>query len=203
MTTSAKSTHPDFFFLGNQLVLDFLNTRPVLKDQAVDLLTDFGDLLRWFVKAGPLNPAQASFLRKRWTGTQEAERTLRSFRNLRETLRQDLLAWEGGGRIRPLTVRMLDELLKRHPMKVRLRTKGNGFSSNLWFDAQTPQDLFAPLAHDVAQLLTSADRRRVRRCEACVLHFRDTSKKGTRRWCSMQICGNRSKVAEYARRHRR
>jgi predicted RNA-binding Zn ribbon-like protein len=36
-----------------------------------------------------------------------------------------------------------------------------------------------------------------------VLHFCDTSRKGTRRWCRMQICGNRAKVATYAARHRR
>jgi predicted RNA-binding Zn ribbon-like protein len=36
-----------------------------------------------------------------------------------------------------------------------------------------------------------------------VLHFQDTSKKGTRRWCSMRLCGNRHKVAAYADRQRR
>src|SRR5438309_9482099 len=32
------------------------------------------------------------------------------------------------------------------------------------------------------------------------LHFHDISKKGTRRWCSMQLCGNRLKVAACAAR---
>lgn len=41
---------------------------------------------------------------------------------------------------------------------------------------------------------------RIRKCAAvdCVLHFLDVSKGGDRRWCSMAVCGNRSKV----RRHR-
>jgi hypothetical protein len=30
--------------------------------------------------------------------------------------------------------------------------------------------------------ITEVDRRRVRKCDECVLHFRDTSKKGMRRW---------------------
>ncbi|MEI7030575.1 CGNR zinc finger domain-containing protein [Streptomyces pratensis] len=40
---------------------------------------------------------------------------------------------------------------------------------------------------------------RIRPCanEACVLHFYDVSKNGTRRWCSMAGCGNRAK----AKRH--
>jgi predicted RNA-binding Zn ribbon-like protein len=39
-------------------------------------------------------------------------------------------------------------------------------------------------------------------CESCVVHFFDTSKKGSRRWCSMNICGNKLKVAAYQRRKR-
>jgi predicted RNA-binding Zn ribbon-like protein len=40
---------------------------------------------------------------------------------------------------------------------------------------------------------------RIRRCQnpACVLWFFDTTRNGTRRWCSMAACGNRAK----ARRH--
>lgn len=44
---------------------------------------------------------------------------------------------------------------------------------------------------------------RIRPCanDACVLHFYDISKNGTRRWCSMAGCGNRAKAQRhYARR---
>ncbi|MFD4234814.1 CGNR zinc finger domain-containing protein [Streptomyces sp. NPDC058542] len=44
---------------------------------------------------------------------------------------------------------------------------------------------------------------RIRPCanHACVLHFYDVSKNGTRRWCSMAGCGNRAKAQRhYARR---
>jgi predicted RNA-binding Zn ribbon-like protein len=50
----------------------------------------------------------------------------------------------------------------------------------------------------------SRDRAFVRRCSnpACPLLFLDTSKSGRRRWCSMQTCGNRSKVAAHYQRSR-
>ncbi len=54
----------------------------------------------------------------------------------------------------------------------------------------------------MATLFAHVDRARVRKCGQCVLHFHDTSKKGTRRWCSMRLCGNRVKVAAYAARQR-
>jgi predicted RNA-binding Zn ribbon-like protein len=42
----------------------------------------------------------------------------------------------------------------------------------------------------------SADAGRVRQCEAgnCALIFVDSSRPSSRRWCSMQRCGNRTKV---------
>jgi predicted RNA-binding Zn ribbon-like protein len=44
---------------------------------------------------------------------------------------------------------------------------------------------------------------RVRKCEGCPVHFLDVSKKGSRRWCSMGLCGNKVKVAAYQQRQRK
>ena len=88
-------------------------------------------------------------------------------------------------------------------MRTRLRKNGKSYSTELWFEPREPEDLFAPLAHNAATLFATVDRERVRNCAHCVLHFHDTSKKGTRRWCSMELCGNRLKVAAYAARRRR
>lgn len=47
---------------------------------------------------------------------------------------------------------------------------------------------------------TAPDRIRPCAHESCVLHFFDTSRNGTRRWCSMATCGNRAKASRhYAR----
>ena len=58
-------------------------------------------------------------------------------------------------------------------------------------------------AHDYLALLRQ-DPTRIRRCAhpACVLHFFDTSRNGTRRWCSMEGCGSRAKAARHYRRSR-
>lgn len=58
----------------------------------------------------------------------------------------------------------------------------------------------------VDHLRLLADRpERVRRCAhpACVLYFHDTSRNGTRRWCSMEACGNRAKAGRHYARTRR
>ena len=56
-----------------------------------------------------------------------------------------------------------------------------------------PEDLFAPPAYATASLFANVDRERVRKSANCVGHFLDTSKNGTRRWCSMGLCGTASK----------
>jgi predicted RNA-binding Zn ribbon-like protein len=45
---------------------------------------------------------------------------------------------------------------------------------------------------------------RLRQCPAgdCLWVFWDSSAKGARKWCTMGVCGNRSKVRAYAARRR-
>jgi len=192
-----------FLFVGNQLALDFLNTCPVQNGEPTELLADFAALLRWFQAAEVLSPAQVSRLSQKWGGSAQARRTVEATRRLREKLRKEVLTLENGGTVHHAVIDELNRLMAAHPMLIRLKTAGNVSSIELWFDPRRPEDLFAPLAHGAATLFAGADRNRIRKCGQCVLHFYDTSKKGTRRWCSMQLCGNRLKVADYAARQRR
>jgi predicted RNA-binding Zn ribbon-like protein len=191
-----------FLFLGNHLALDFLNTCPVRNGEAVELLPDFEALLRWFQSGGLLGSREVGSLRQDWGESVRAQHVLEAMRELREKLRKEILSMERGGSVHRATIDELNHLMAEHPMLTRLKTSGSGSTRELWFDPRLPEDLFAPLAHSAAILFAELDRDRVRKCGQCVLHFYDTSKKGTRRWCSMQMCGNRLKVAAYAARQR-
>jgi predicted RNA-binding Zn ribbon-like protein len=52
-------------------------------------------------------------------------------------------------------------------------------------------------------LVAGLRRERLRRCAACHAFFLDDSRGGRRRWCSMERCGNRAKVAGYRSRRQR
>lgn len=58
------------------------------------------------------------------------------------------------------------------------------------------------LAYAAAELLAEGDFNLVRKCESpdCSLMFYDRTKSHKRRWCSMALCGNRHKVAEFRKR---
>jgi predicted RNA-binding Zn ribbon-like protein len=191
-----------FLFVGNQQILDFINTRPVLDGGPKELLPDFRALLRWFQAADLLNSREVENLWKQWGESVRARRAVEAMRGLRERLRKEVLAWEPSGKVNHAAIDELNRLMAEHPMLTRLKASGSASSMELWFETRQPEDLFAPLAHSAATLFAHVDHTRVRKCDQCVLHFHDTSKKGTRRWCSMQLCGNRFKVAAYAARQR-
>jgi predicted RNA-binding Zn ribbon-like protein len=192
-----------FLFLGNQLALDLLNTRPIQNGEATELLPDFGAFLRWFRAAGLLRSGEVAKIQKHWGKSERARRALELVRELRERLRNEVLAWEAGARVHRSTTDELNRLMAEHPMRTQLKTIPNGLVVEKWFEIGQPEDLLAPLAHSAAVLFSEIRRERVRKCGQCVLHFYDISKKGTRRWCSMQLCGNRLKVAAYAARQRK
>ena len=191
-----------FLFLGNQLTLDFLNTRPVLDGEPVDLLPDLQAVLRWFYAAGLISSRQRTTLLDRWSGLESGRRTVEALQEWREKLRKEVTAWEQGYPVHRNMVNELNRLLADHPMSSRLKAEGARTSLEFCLRPQHPEDLIAPLAHSAAKLFAETARSRVRQCGNCMLHFLDTSKKGTRRWCSMQLCGNRLKVAAYAARRR-
>jgi predicted RNA-binding Zn ribbon-like protein len=192
-----------FLFVGNYLALDFLNTRPVLDGKATELLPDFTSLLRWFQTAGLVSPRGAAILKRHWNQSVEAQRTVEAMHRLRERLRKEVLTWEDGGNVRHSTIGELNRLMAAYPMRARLKKKdGKELFTEHYFKPPRPEDLFAPLAQAAAMLFANTNPDRVRKCDQCVLHFVDTSKKGTRRWCSMELCGNRLKVAAYAARRR-
>ena len=191
-----------FLFVGNHLALDFLNTRPVQNGEPTELLPDFSALLRWFQATELLSARDVANLQQQWGKSARAQRAVEAVRELREKMRNEVLAWARCGVVRHSTVDELNRLMADHPMRTRLKTSGSECVTELWFDPRQPEDLLAPLAQSAATLFANVDLNRVRKCGQCVLLFHDTSKKGKRRWCSMQLCGNRLKVAAYAARLR-
>jgi predicted RNA-binding Zn ribbon-like protein len=65
-----------------------------------------------------------------------------------------------------------------------------------WAGTPTGTQLLSTVARDAINLLTGPLSHRVRTCAAdnCSLVYVDTSRPGSRRWCSMDRCGNRHKV---------
>jgi predicted RNA-binding Zn ribbon-like protein len=73
-----------------------------------------------------------------------------------------------------------------------------------WVGGQDVRSLLSSVARDAIDVLGGPRASRLKRCEGsrCALLFVDTSRSGRRRWCSMERCGNRAKVAAHRRRRK-
>jgi predicted RNA-binding Zn ribbon-like protein len=193
-----------FLFVGNLLVLDFLNTKPLLEGKRTELLSNTAALERWLVASGIVTSPKTRAMVRRWRDSPPADSFLEKLRAFRERLRDTVIRQQAGLLVGDAFVSEINLLLREHPSRVALHRTAKKLESVIVFEPHAPEDVWAPIAAAAAELLSNIPASRIRKCESesCVIHFYDTSKKGSRRWCSMNICGNRHKVAAYQRRKR-
>jgi len=169
-----------FLFVGNQLALDFLNTKPILDGEARELLSNTAALEQWLVAFGIVTSQKDRALVQNWRDSCQAEAFLQELIAFRERLRATVLRLEGG--LVPADVFLADVnmLLERHPQRSGLSKRGSKMVLNILFEPRTPGDVWAPIAAATAELLSKLEPSRIRKCESdsCVVHFYDTSKKG-------------------------
>ena len=192
----------DFLFVANRLALDFLNTRPVLAQGPTELLPDFYALERWLMASRIVTSSKTRKLLRSWRHSPEAASFLKDVITFRERLREAVLRMEGGSPPSDEFVQEVNSGLLHHSPIMALRKREGRIVREPLFEPKRPADLWAPILDGAADLLSEPESERIRQCEACVVHFFDTSKKGSRRWCSMNLCGNKLKVAAYQRRKR-
>jgi predicted RNA-binding Zn ribbon-like protein len=195
---------PDFLFLGGRLCLDFVNTEIVVEGKFLDLLSDFRRWMAWHSAVGGQEMSEAKALAGEWGGKSESIHALARAVSFRSELRKMAGCVASHKRVPESAVGAINELLRLGPAYGQLIPVGRGFVRQAHRDVREPVDLLVPVAEDAADLLCEGDQGRVRKCgsPACVLFFYDTSKSRTRRWCSMDLCGNRAKVAAHYRRKR-
>jgi predicted RNA-binding Zn ribbon-like protein len=190
MFSSKSSTQFSPVFLAGHPALDFLNTRVRVDGELVDLLQCNEDVLGWLEKAGLRVPEPRPL------------RLLDSARKLRENIRLLVEKRKAGKRGDPSVLNDFLAEAQSHPQLIWSKPRLPKIDRVRRRD--TPGAILAPIAEATAELLATADFTLVKRCqdESCVLWFFDHTKSHHRRWCSMELCGNRHKVATYRKRRR-
>ena len=191
-----------FLFVANQPMLDLLNRKPVFAAGPTELLTDVGALERWLLASRIVASVRDKAAVRGWRDSAEGEAFLGQLIAFRERLRGAVLRVESGMLPGDAFVSEVNSLLLQHPRIAQLRKRDGRLLREKLAELHKPADLWAPIADATADLLVEADPSRIRKCESCVVHFFDSSKKGSRRWCSMNLCGNKLKVAAYQQRKR-
>jgi predicted RNA-binding Zn ribbon-like protein len=193
-----------FLFVGNHTCLDFINTQMIQHGHLVDLLESFDDLVSWLVQASVLTAPEATEAVRKWGSQRAGEETFEEARKLRAVLRGMAEQIVKGRSVPTAAIESLNRLLGTRLGYTQLARVRGGFDRK--FQSQTTQaiHLIVPIAESAMDLLCHSDLSLIKRCQnaACILYFYDTTKNHGRHWCSMNICGNRMKVAAHYRRIR-
>jgi predicted RNA-binding Zn ribbon-like protein len=192
MSEAVKSYEPSadelsFRFVSGHRALDFAATFGDRYRAGVERLRQPADLDRWLGSAGL------------WASIPARVKDLDDARQLREVIYRlaraalhnktveladlaTLNAWARTPRIAP----QLDTGLRRE-----------------WASSQPIKGALALIAGEAIELLSGPERQLIRECAAapaCSLLYLDRSRGRQRRWCQMQRCGSRAKMAEYRKR---
>ena len=187
------------------LCLDFANTLSYRGGDAQESLHDFGELVRWGA-ANALLAADGCEWALRWSD-QHPEQAAAVFADaiaIREASYRIFFAIAARTIAEPRAVAAVNRALAAAPAR-RVLVRGNkGFGWQIDRDGFSAPSLLAPVLWSAGDLMVSPDTIRLRHCsnEQCLWLFLDDSKNGSRRWCSMQACGNRAKAHRHYLRTR-
>jgi predicted RNA-binding Zn ribbon-like protein len=188
------------------LCLDFINTLEWrLRDHPQEKLKSYADLLNWACEINLIDALEAQALReKAGLFPAEAGRAVERALALREAAFAVLQAGMEGRPAPETELSRLNDFVASALARARLAQTPDGFGLG-WPDDRQELDWFLrPVAGSVVEVLTTADLERVKICaseQGCGWRFYDTSRNKSRRWCSMQSCGNRAKATSYYHRH--
>ncbi len=193
------------FHVGyGSLSLDFANTVSWRGSGApVDHLPSYGELIRFARQVGLVSEAEAGRLRRDAARRPEAAtRVLWEALELREALYRTFAGLVAGRPHLPSDIAIVNARLPGALAHLQIAPADDRFVWGWAGDPQALDRLLWPVARDAAVFLTSADLSRLRTCANpnCRWIFLDTTRNGTRRWCTMAVCGNRSKVQRYRER---
>lgn len=203
-TSGAEPAAGRFFFVGNNLAIDLVNTEVISGDGRVDLLGTFDDVLDWLGEAGIVGDQQLALLRSRWDDAAVAagHETVLGFRGLLRAGLEDLV---GGRGISDNVLDAVNRVLAVPAKRTRVvRTPSGAFATESSYVFDSPADVLAEIGEAARDLLSESNLALVRKCRnpRCILYFYDSTKNHRRSWCSMSLCGNRTKVAAHYRRRR-
>ncbi len=195
---------PEPFFIADSVALDFLNSVAAPRAEEFEWLESGEDVLNWMVQSGLIAEEEIADLRKPKYQSQIND-TAKLIRAFREEFRSFIIAASEAGQVdkhHPIIAK-LNRMISEGKQTMYLVSNGSsGLDFKVVHRMKTPADLLPRLAVACAELIAGANFTYIRNCEGdgCTLFFRDVSKNHKRRWCSMEVCGNRAKAAAYRKR---
>ena len=193
-------------WVGGHVALDFANTvGDIATKDPKPYLHGYDDLLAWCQQADLIGPQSRRYLS---AGSEQAK--AKAFKES-EALNASLRAlFHAAARHEVLPQKSLDHLNELVQRTVAWRhvaacdDEGRKINCGWDFKDAPPYAVLGPIVWRAMELLETGPLDRVKECGAddCRWLFLDTSKNRSRQWCSMENCGNRSKVRRFRDRQK-
>ena len=203
----STSTHDAYHPRAGHLCLDFANTKSMrTSDRPYDWLESYTDLAAWSQLVGLLSEDEMRLLQEAAEARPaEAEGVFLRAVELREAVYHLYSAYAHRRVPEAADLECLNAELSAALCRLKIRAAGGRYALDWDHTLDALDWMLWPVARSAAELLTSAEARRVGECqgEGCGALFVDMSKNHSRRWCDMRDCGNRAKARQhYARRRK-
>jgi predicted RNA-binding Zn ribbon-like protein len=199
MTAYNQTSENNSFIVAprSAMCIDFANTVAWRGSSPAESLRSFSDLTKWCTDTG-LIPARLSHQLRKWPD-KHPKRAAEIFDEaiaLRETIYRVFHSVAAGTHPDEADLELLSRALADAPLRTTIQRTADGFGWQLSESKTTVSSLLAPVLWSSGDLLVGPQLARLRECsnDKCLWLFIDDSKNGTRRWCSMQACGNRAKA---------
>ena|SRR2546426_2994650 len=195
------------FHLSGCPAIDFTNTVSWrASGRPVERLESAEDLVRWAKQSRLItdHDARQLTLQARRNPAPAAAAVARA-RVVREAIYRVFSMLADGLRPNQGDVATINSLLSEAMRHLHLTRQAEGGFVCAWEEGPPSLSrLVWPVAKSVADVLTSEDLRRLKKCPSanCGWIFLDATRNGTRHWCDMKVCGNRAKAQRYYVRQR-
>jgi predicted RNA-binding Zn ribbon-like protein len=187
-----------FTTLGGRLAVDFVNARHSQAELSWE------DLVRFLEVSRIVSSERGTrLLGLPQTDPQAAAALLRKSWRLRSSLRRVFAALIDKHRLLSEWIEPINDVLRVTEGHDELIQEGGEWRIEFQARESGLDWLLAAIARSAAEIIVEDANIRIRLCANthCGLFFYDLSRTHRRRWCSMAVCGNRSKVAAFARKH--
>lgn len=190
--------------LGGRPCLDFVNTldwRGI--DHPVEFLHSYHDLVTWSRHAGTISDQQTHRLsQKARKEPTRAAAVLQNAIELREAIYRIFAAIAEDLPVAESDLTIFNRHLGATMQSSKIIQHKQDFVWNTLGDSEKLEEILNPVVRSAADLLVSAERKKVKKCgdPACGWLFLDISRNRSRRWCDMRDCGNRAKASRFYKR---
>jgi predicted RNA-binding Zn ribbon-like protein len=192
------SPEPSIKLLGGRLSVDFVNSTASHPEMSWERLIRFLEAAQIVTTE---RGAQLLVLPR--SDPQATETLLLKAARLSSALRKAFAAQLRKQKVATEWIESVNEILRITEGHDELVSEDSGWKIEFIAREGGLDWLLAAVARSGAEIIAEGPHARLRLCAnpQCGLFFYDMSRTRRRRWCSMAVCGNRSKVAAFARKH--